>query len=274
MFVKIKEKVDINIIDDKVRKLNDDFSKLFAIKNHYPNLLLKINRILLVLGEDKISKIYELVKYIANIETSKINNFQLISTEKISNNDYYSDYSNQNEIFEEFKDYEKIKSFKNKDSYQPISLSNTGYTSDFQRNYNCVKNSVNKNQYNYNSFGNNESNLNASMLNIKVVKDKNDYKGKLDSNINMKSQEKNLNMNCIKDKKFANKINENDSKNAPIISNEKFEFKNNKGNFDNFQSSTNCEFTDFNLITNEKSKKLKELENLKNNFEGNKLIIY
>lgn len=47
---------------------------LFKLKKTYPSLLIQINRILLIFSEEKIKKVYEMVKYLAKIETIKGSN--------------------------------------------------------------------------------------------------------------------------------------------------------------------------------------------------------
>jgi hypothetical protein len=273
LFVKIKEKIDISIIDDKVKKLNEDFTKLFTIKNNYPNLLLKINRILLIFGEEKITKIYELVKYIANIETSKINNIQLISSENISNNKL-SDYSNSNRTSEECTDFEKIKSFKSKDFYKTINCSNITNISDFQRKHNCLRSSANKSQNSYDSHGTKESKSYPLMLNVKWIREKNLDTDRFEKCIKMNSKEKSFGAKEIQENKFVNEKKEKLINNAPIMLNEKFSLKNDKGNFQNCDFKTNNKLADFELISREKFNKNNVIENNENIYKGNKLIFY
>lgn len=278
MFLKIKEKVDISIIDDKVKKLNEDFTKLFTIKNNYPNLLLKINRILLIFGEEKITKIYELVKYIANIQTSKINNIQLITRDKHSNKDCSNEhYSNTNKTLEEkeeFKDFEKIKSFKNKDLYKTINYSNITNISEIQRKHNCLRNSATKSQNSCDSFGTKESSSNAhpGMINIKCIKDKNFESRRFDSVIKMNSKEKNFGAKEILENKFANENKDKIINNAPLILKEKMNFNNDKGNFNNCEFKTNNKLAEKELFSRDKFDNYNEIENYTINSEGNKLI--
>lgn len=212
MIVKIKEIIDINIIDDKVEKLNDDFSKLFTIKNNYPTLLLKINRILLIFNEEKIKKIYELVKYIANIETSKINNIQLISKDQTSNKKNSSN-------FEEMKEIEKNQSYKYKDIYNPINYRNITNISEFNQKHNYQTESATKSQINCYSFGIKASNLYPEMINIKNIKEKDSQKTNNDIICAENHKNKILNESriVIEDRnKFKNK--------PPIIDKNKNEF--------------------------------------------------
>lgn len=165
MIVKIKEIVDINIIDGKVEKLKDDFSKIFKIKNKYPNLLLKINRILLIFNEEKIKKIYELVKYIANIETSKLNTIELFSKVQTSNNKNCSN-------LEEMKKNEKNQSCQNREISNPINYTKISNLNEYHPKYYFQTKSDTESQYNCDSFGTNKSNLYPEMINIKSIKEK------------------------------------------------------------------------------------------------------
>jgi len=273
LFVKIKQKVDISIIDDKVKRLNEDFTKLFTIKNNYPNLLLKINRILLIFGEEKITKIYELVKYIANIETSKINNIQLISSENISNNEL-RDYSNSNRISEEYTDFEKIKSFKSKDFYKMTNCKNMTNISDFQQKNNCLSSSLNKSQNNCDSHGAKESKSYPLMLNVKWIREKNLDIERFEKCSKTTSKEKSFREKEIQENKFLNEKKEKLLNNAPIMLNEKFNLKNDKGNFRNYDFKSNNKLADFELISREKFNKNNEIENFEDITKGNKLLFY
>jgi len=280
LFVKIKEKVDISIIDNKVKRLNDDFAKLFTMKNNYPNILLKINRILLIFGEEKITKIYELVKYIANIETSKINKIHLISSER---NSYNFDNSNSKETLEEYKDFEKIKSFKNKDFYRTVNYSNiTNISSEIQqrKQHNCIRNSETKSSRNScDSFGNKqESSSNTydtypGMLNIKCVKKEKNFDN---FNRRFNSQEKNFVAKEIHENElFSNNENIKDViniKNAPIMlfNNKKSNLNYENGNLKNDEFTTSSKLTDKDLFSSRDKFSFKDqTENNRNISEGN-----
>lgn len=66
MYAKVQGCIDRIKIDETLIQLTNDFKILFNSKNNYPKLLIKINRYLTIFNEEKLQKIYEVVKYFAH----------------------------------------------------------------------------------------------------------------------------------------------------------------------------------------------------------------
>ena len=195
MRLKIKEKIDLNIIDEKSKKLLEDFDKLYVFKSNIPSMIMKINRILLIFEEEKVKKIYELVKYIAVKENKLLNSNELPSKD--------------------------LKPQENKDTGQDLSTANNNYQNLINKNQkqlelNKLNNKNYKNSCNLRikspDSKNNFNNFNScEMFNIKCIKEKKSENLEIFSQINS--------YKTFTENKFKKEIIKENSFNPPIEQN-------------------------------------------------------